>query len=351
MVTKNGVTQRRPYTNDNDSTNGNSHGNSNGNTNGHHTNGHGHDTNGTTNGHHTNGHNTNGSSKVLSPVDKHDRLWKWQNIVRILFVIPLLGSAIWLLSKSNADARQAIKLLDPKLGVEIHEKSYDDECGWKDIRSKIEDPFVFAHFFGWMANAMVSRASGLTICMSLVDELCELWWRSAYNNFKECWWDHIFLDIIICNSGGALIGAYIMKRFFNQSRDYWTEFAKDPHNRRGRYLINLLAVKVVTLFTLFGFKGVLWIPPAHFINYFRCFAYCACLEGAMSDAWNAVRSGRRGIRAHSQLLLLWLITFFDLALVCKMGYHEPLWNDMSDMGKALFGMGTAVALYSFTVVL
>lgn len=345
MTTKNGVTQRRPHTTDNGDTIGHTNGHTNGNmmSNGHN------EINGHTNGHHTNGHTHTTSNKVLNPVE--ERGCRWQNILRILFVIPMLICAIWLLSKSDADARQAITVFDPKLGIEIHEKSYDDACGWNDLRDKVEDPFVFAHLFGWMSNAMVSRAPRLTIFMSIIDELCELWWRSSYNNFKECWWDHVFLDLIICNSGGALIGAYIMRRFFGQSRDYWTELGKDPQNRRTRYFINLLAVKVISLFMLFGFKGVLWIPPAHFINYYRCFAYCALLEGALSDGWNNGRSGKRGIRAHSQMLLLWFMMLVDLALVCKMGYHEPVWNHMSDMGKTFFGVAAGATLYSFTVLL
>jgi len=257
---------------------------------------------------------------------------------------------LWLLSMDNDSARQAVKIFDPRLGVEIAEKSYDDACSWNDLSDKVEDPFVFAHLFGWMSNAMVSRAPLLTIFMSFIDELIELWWRAAYNNFKECWWDHVFLDMVICNSGGALIGAWIMKRFFNQTRDYWTELSKDPHGRRTLYFINLLAIKVVNMFVLFGFKGVLWVPPAHFFNYWRCFAMCSLLEGAMSDAWNNARTGKRGLRAHSQIVLFWAIMALDLLLVCKMGYHQPIWDSMSDIGKVAFGVGATASVYSLKVV-
>lgn len=105
------------------------------------------------------------------------------------------------------------------------------------------------------------------------------------------------------------------------------------------------------MFMMFGFKGVLWIPPAHFMNYYRCFAYCALLEGAMSDAWNNGRSGKRGLRAHSQVILIWCMMLLDLALVCKMGYHVPVWEQMSDVGKGLFGVAAALTVYSFKILL
>lgn len=82
---------------------------------------------------------------------------------------------------------------------------------------------------------MVSRAFFLTVVVSGVDELCELWWRSSYANFKECWcvsscvyhpvrlrsdpllpcaavlrrWDHIILDLILTNALGAYLGAKV----------------------------------------------------------------------------------------------------------------------------------------------
>ena len=82
---------------------------------------------------------------------------------------------------------------------------------------------LLSHLFGWMINAIMSRTFFLTVVVSGIDELCELWWRSSYGNFRECWcahhfaaaasdlqcarrWDHLILDMILCNGLGAWIG-------------------------------------------------------------------------------------------------------------------------------------------------
>lgn len=41
----------------------------------------------------------------------------------------------------------------------------------------------------------------------------EITFRHWLPNFWECWWDHVILDIIICNTGGIVLGYYTMKIF------------------------------------------------------------------------------------------------------------------------------------------
>lgn len=33
------------------------------------------------------------------------------------------------------------------------------------------------------------------------------------NNFKECWWDHVIVDVCGCNLAGILLGFYVIDKF------------------------------------------------------------------------------------------------------------------------------------------
>ena len=36
--------------------------------------------------------------------------------------------------------------------------------------------------------------------------------RNVLNNFKECWWDHLVIDILGCNLLGIVIGFYVIDK-------------------------------------------------------------------------------------------------------------------------------------------
>ena len=44
-------------------------------------------------------------------------------------------------------------------------------------------------------------------------EILEITFRHWLPNFWECWWDHFILDILLCNTGGILIGYWIINKF------------------------------------------------------------------------------------------------------------------------------------------
>jgi len=255
---------------------------------------------------------------------------------------------IYLLTRSDDGARKAMRIFGKDLGEPLPEKSYAEDCSFSEIWDKILDPFVLSHGIGWMVNALVSRTFFMVVVLSGVDELCELWWRSSYNNFKECWWDHLILDMMLTNALGAWLGAWIMRRFFNQSRDYIGMF-KDNHTRGWLYLGNLVGIKVLNMFVLFGFKSVLWVPPGHWINVYRMLAYCVFLEAGCTQIYNTVKKDKRGWRHNSWVLAFWATMIIDSLLVFRLGYHTPIWYNMNEIGKVLFWVGAAGVAYTFRV--
>lgn len=37
--------------------------------------------------------------------------------------------------------------------------------------------------------------------------------RNVLNNFKECWWDHVIVDVFGCNLIGIMLGFYVIDKF------------------------------------------------------------------------------------------------------------------------------------------
>lgn len=60
---------------------------------------------------------------------------------------------------------------------------------------------------------LICRDLKLCMLMSILFEIMEITFRHWLPNFYECWWDHIILDLILCNTGGMLIG-YAMIKFY-----------------------------------------------------------------------------------------------------------------------------------------
>ena len=113
-------------------------------------------------------------------------------------------------------------IYDSSLGKPLPEKDYAADCRvftpenptsyMYNITSNI-DMFVLAHFLGWTFKVWIFRNSTLAWIMSIAFEIMEFTMEVWLPNFKECWWDHLLLDVFGCNLVGMLIGFYTMKKF------------------------------------------------------------------------------------------------------------------------------------------
>ena len=75
------------------------------------------------------------------------------------------------------------------------------------------DLFALAHFLGWFFKTLICRDLKLIFFASVSFELIEYSLRNVLNNFKECWWDHIVIDIFGCNLLGIICGFWVIDRF------------------------------------------------------------------------------------------------------------------------------------------
>jgi phosphatidylserine synthase 2 len=214
---------------------------------------------------------------------------------------------IFVLFQSAIDARLLLKHIDPKLGVELEEKSYGGNCYLYDpevpdnpfhnIWDKC-DLFVPTHFFGWWLKTLILRDWWLCSVISIMFEVFEYTLEHQLPNFSECWWDHWIMDALICNGLGIYVGIKTLKYF--QVKTYywrglwdipgykgklkrilgqfgpktWIQYDWRPASTFGRWaaVIGIISVFLLAELNTFYLKFVLWVPPGHWLNLVRLFA-------------------------------------------------------------------------------
>jgi phosphatidylserine synthase 2 len=124
-----------------------------------------------------------------------------------------------------------MKYIDPKLGVELPERDYAAHCElytpndptsyFRNLYDTVNDEFIWAHLIGWWGKTMLIRDAGLCWILSILFEFWEMTFEHMLPNFKECWWDHIILDILVCNGLGIYLGLLTCRAL--QMKEYdWT---------------------------------------------------------------------------------------------------------------------------------
>lgn len=120
-------------------------------------------------------------------------------------------------------------VFDKDLGKPLPERSYADDCRvytpenseskFYNIANSV-DVFVAAHFMGWTIKTWIFRNNVVAWIASIMFEIFEWTMEVWLENFKECWWDHLLLDMFGCNLIGMLIGIYTINKF-NMRKYHW----------------------------------------------------------------------------------------------------------------------------------
>jgi phosphatidylserine synthase 2 len=196
------------------------------------------------------------------------------------------------------------KFIDPKLGVPLPEKSYAADCrfytpenpesNFYNFKDAL-DMYISAHFFGWLVKMLIVRNWKFCMFLSIFFEFLELTFRHWLPNFHECWWDHLILDVILCNGGGILAGHLLIKAF--QLKKYrWSRQQENKNNiltnfsnfvrytsiesqewhmfssaSRFFYVIYYICLVNLTDLANFFMKFVLWLPSTHYVLAIRIF--------------------------------------------------------------------------------
>ena len=152
----------------------------------------------------------------------------WRVLLAVFVLYNVLITFIMMLPVNHA--RAFLSGFDPALGKPLPEKSYAEDCRiftpensdsyFANVKEAIVDCHFIAHFAGWWGKMVFMRDWYLAWICSLLFEVCELTFRHWLPNFHECWWDHVFLDLLGCNLVGLILGHYTLK-YLGVSKIRW----------------------------------------------------------------------------------------------------------------------------------
>ena len=88
--------------------------------------------------------------------------------------------------------------LNKSVTKEMH--TYDDNCELelKNIWDNF-DHYYLVHLVNWFLASLVIRDSYVLHFWQLLDEVVELSVQHILPHFRECWWDHLIMDISLSN--------------------------------------------------------------------------------------------------------------------------------------------------------
>jgi len=153
----------------------------------------------------------------------------------------------------------------------VLEKDYGVNCAFSSehIWDRI-DIFILAHAGGYAIAYFLSRNFLLALFVSITFELVELTYYTWLPNFKECWWDTLFLDSFGCNLLGVLTGWIIFKILNIPTYRFFPWEAPSPRDKlnpgpitAGQAFVGLLYFTMLTngmLVTNFFLKFLWRIP-------------------------------------------------------------------------------------------
>lgn len=183
----------------------------------------------------------------------HPAVWRIVFGVSVLYLLFL----IFILFQSYQDVRQMIIWLDPKMAnFSIDsEKEYAVDCWNLSLERLLDgiDEFCTAHFLGWVMKALLVRHYGILWTISLMWEFTEMIFSHLLPNFAECWWDMLFLDVLLCNGVGIFVGMKICK--YLEMRTYHWESFKTISSNSGKFK------RAVLQFTPEHWTHVRWFDP------------------------------------------------------------------------------------------
>ncbi|KAG8907448.1 hypothetical protein FRB99_004243 [Tulasnella sp. 403] len=284
----------------------------------------------------------------------HPAFWRIVLGINLLYEVGL----VYLLFEDLPSARKYLLYVDSSLNQPLREKDYTEDCSlsFANLYDAV-DIFALAHFLGWLGKALILRdywfcwsidltgSPGPQKILSVSFELAEYSLEHQLPNFKECWWDHWVLDVLICNWLGTYLGIKICQYFevksyvwrgFRQSRGFkqktgrvfkqltprdWTTFQWEGTASFTHYItvVTLLTVFLAAELNPFYLKSLLWMEPNHPIVIARLAGVFVCALPAVRELYDYRNSPKKVARMgqHAWLLLATILT--ELLIIFKWG--------------------------------
>jgi phosphatidylserine synthase 2 len=148
-----------------------------------------------------------------------------QRVHRIIVMIMLLYMCflIFMLMMRPDYGRQFLGFLDDSLNKPVTKEmhTYDDNCEleWENIWDNF-DHYYLIHWVDWILASLVIRDPYILHFWQVFDEVIELSLQHILPHFRECWWDHLLVDITLSNIPAIMLGMWILRKFGIREMDW-----------------------------------------------------------------------------------------------------------------------------------
>ena len=98
-------------------------------------------------------------------------------------------------------------------------------------------------------------------------EMCEVSFQHHLPNFIECWWDHVIVDVLLCNALGIALGMATV-RWLHMKEYHWVtwDWTRDtPLWPSFHLLVVILGPALLCDLNIFYLKYLLWVFPSHWL--------------------------------------------------------------------------------------
>uniref|UniRef100_A0A915JQL8 Phosphatidylserine synthase n=1 Tax=Romanomermis culicivorax TaxID=13658 RepID=A0A915JQL8_ROMCU len=183
----------------------------------------------------------------------HPAVWRMVFGLSVLYLVFLQFA----LFQNFKDLKSILRWIDPANlnKTKLEEKEYAVNCSqisvqrfWCNV-----DIFAAAHFIGWAFKAILIRHYVICWYLSIMWEVTEMFFSHLLPNFAECWWDILFLDILLCNGVGIWFGMFVCRKL--EMRKYHWESIKNIKSTRNKIK------RAVLQFTPVDWVKVRWLDP------------------------------------------------------------------------------------------
>ena len=158
---------------------------------------------------------------VLRP---HPAVWRAVLAIALVYLLFL----VFMLFQDLETVRSIFGYYDAGLLLPPAEESYATDCRMSTEEephkfwNTVADVFLIAHLGGYWAKTLVLRDWRVVTAVSIGFEIIEVTGQHVLPNFAECWWDHLLVDVLICNGGGTVLGLLTL-RAVNAKDYHWVQ--------------------------------------------------------------------------------------------------------------------------------
>lgn len=109
--------------------------------------------------------------------------------------------------------------------------TYDDDCdlSWATLIPQIWDQmdhYYIIHWVDFYLASFVLRDVPIVWLWSIMTEVMELTWQHIMPHFRECWWDHVIMDILLSNTPAIIFGVWTVRKLGIEEYDWMGRHGK-----------------------------------------------------------------------------------------------------------------------------